>query len=66
MILNKLLFGDSSGITEEAIASFTKQEDLVVFEKAALFKCHNNKSRESAYKLFLYLVNHFLTIEEFD
>lgn len=63
MILNKLLFGDSSGLTEEAIANFTKTEDLEVFKKAALFKCHNMKSRESAYKLFLYLVNHFLTME---
>jgi hypothetical protein len=66
MILNKLLFGDSSGITPEAIANFTKEEDLEVFEKAALFKCHNVKSREAAYKLFLYLVNHFLTMDEFD
>jgi hypothetical protein len=66
MILNKLLFGDSSGISEEAIANMTKVEDLVVFDKAARFKCHNIKSRESAYKLFLYLVNHFLTMQEFD
>jgi hypothetical protein len=44
----------------------TGPEDLAVFERAASYKCHNKKSREAAYKLFLFLVNHYLSPEEFD
>jgi ubiquitin carboxyl-terminal hydrolase 34 len=65
-VLNRLLFGCDSQLTEASLAKMTGPEDLAVFERAASYKCHHKKSREAAYKLFLFLVNRYLSPEEFD
>ena len=66
LVLNKLLFGDDCQLKEESLAHMTRPEDLKVFERAASYKCHHRKSREAAYKLFLFLMNQYLSPEEFD
>ena len=44
----------------------TCPEDLRIFETAAGYKCHHQKSRGAAYELFLFLVENYLSPEEFD
>jgi hypothetical protein len=66
LVLNKLLFGGDCQLSEESLAVMTQAEDLEVFERAAAYKCHHKKSREAAYKLFLFLVNQYLTPVEFE
>jgi len=65
LILNKLLFGEKN-IEKSHLTEVTKAEDLEIFGKAAGYKCHNFKSREVAYRLFLFLVEKFLSEQEFD
>ena len=65
-MLNGLLFGCDDKLTEKMLSQMTVPEDLDVFKQAASYKCHNKKSREAAYKLFLFLVDHYLSPEEFE
>lgn len=44
----------------------TCPEDLHIFETAAGYKCHHKRSRTAAYELFLFLVENYLSPEEFD
>lgn len=51
---------------EEDIAHVKKEEDLVIFDKASGYKCHHDESRQVAYHLFLFVVENFLSTDEFD
>jgi len=46
--------------------SITCEEDLILFEKEAGYKCHNEHSRGAAYSLFLFIADNFLSSEEFE
>jgi len=53
-------------LTEDMLEGMHKAEDLLIFDTAAGYKCHHTMSRKAAYTLFLFLIDNFLSPEEFD